>query len=51
MQSIYIVQTERFLDERFGAVKLNKILYFADFEAYRRLGEPITGGDDSSDRL
>ncbi len=30
-------------DERFGAVKLNKILYFADFEAYRRLGEPITG--------
>ena len=30
-------------DERFGAVKLNKILYFADFAAYRRLGEPITG--------
>ncbi len=30
-------------DPRFGAVKLNKILYYADFEAYRRLGEPITG--------
>jgi hypothetical protein len=30
-------------DPRFGAVKLNKILFFADFEAYRRLGESITG--------
>ena len=32
-------------DPRFGAVKLNKILYFADFNAYRRLGRPITGAD------
>ncbi len=30
-------------DPRFGSVKLNKILYFSDFEAYRRLGQSITG--------
>lgn len=30
-------------DPRFGAVKLNKILFYADFIAYRRLGKPITG--------
>lgn len=30
-------------DPRFGWVKLNKILYYSDFEAFRRLGEPITG--------
>lgn len=30
-------------DERFGAVKLNKLLYFCDFEAYRKLGRPLTG--------
>ena len=30
-------------DSRFGATKLNKILYYADFAAYRRLGAPITG--------
>ena len=30
-------------DPRFGAVKLNKILYYADFAAYRQLGRPITG--------
>jgi len=28
---------------KLGAVKLNKILWIADFEAYRRRGEPITG--------
>jgi hypothetical protein len=27
----------------FGAVKLNKILYYSDFRAYERLGQPITG--------
>ena len=27
----------------FGATKLNKILYWADFEAFRRFGQPITG--------
>jgi Protein of unknown function (DUF4065) len=30
-------------DPHFGAVKLNKILYYADFRAYERLGQPITG--------
>jgi hypothetical protein len=30
-------------DPTFGATKLNKILYFADFLAYAQLGEPITG--------
>jgi Protein of unknown function (DUF4065) len=30
-------------DRKFGATKLNKILYFADFLAYAELGEPITG--------
>ncbi|MEA2386836.1 MAG: hypothetical protein QOJ22_1010 [Thermoleophilaceae bacterium] len=30
-------------DEGFGMVKLNKLLYHADFEAFRRFGRPITG--------
>lgn len=30
-------------DETFGAVKLNKLLFFADFLAYARFGKPITG--------
>lgn len=30
-------------DPRFGAVKLNKIFYYSDFDAYRRLGQSITG--------
>ena len=30
-------------DPSFGAVKLNKILYYSDFDAYRVLGEPISG--------
>jgi len=29
--------------ERFGATKLNKILWWADFLAYAEFGEPITG--------
>ena len=32
-------------DPRFGAVKLNKILYYADFNAYRRIGHSITGAE------
>jgi uncharacterized phage-associated protein len=35
--------SERAGDEGFGMVKLNKLLYRADFEAYRLLGHPITG--------
>jgi hypothetical protein len=30
-------------DYYFGATKLNKILYHADFRAFERLGQPITG--------
>ncbi|AGB42702.1 hypothetical protein Mesau_00202 [Mesorhizobium australicum WSM2073] len=30
-------------DPDFGSVKLNKILYFADFIAYERFGVPLTG--------
>lgn len=30
-------------DPTYGSVKLNKILYYADFMAYRELGKPITG--------
>lgn len=30
-------------DSTFGATKLNKILFFADFTAYLRLGKSITG--------
>jgi hypothetical protein len=30
-------------DERFGSIKLNKLLFFADFSAYLKLGSPITG--------
>ena len=29
-------------DPTFGAIKLNKILYYSDFAAYRCLGRPIT---------
>ena len=30
-------------DPTFGAVKLNKIPYYADFSAYRMFGQPLTG--------
>lgn len=30
-------------DERFGLMKLSKMLYYCDFEAFRRLRRPITG--------
>lgn len=30
-------------DPRYGATKLNKLLFFADFLAYAQLGKPITG--------
>lgn len=30
-------------DPNFGIVKLNKLLYYADFNAYHRLGRSITG--------
>lgn len=39
---LYIAEECR-RDEKFGATKLNKILYHSDFAAFRELGEPITG--------
>lgn len=30
-------------DPYFGAIKLNKILYYSDFNAFQILGQPITG--------
>jgi hypothetical protein len=30
-------------DPHFGSTKLNKILFYADFRAFERLGEPLTG--------
>ena len=30
-------------DPRFGAIKLNKLLFYSDFLAYLKLGHPITG--------
>lgn len=30
-------------DEHFGAIKLNKLLFNIDFEAYRRFGKAVTG--------
>jgi hypothetical protein len=30
-------------DPRFGAIKLNKLLFYSDFMAYLKLGHPITG--------
>jgi hypothetical protein len=35
-------------DQPFGSVKLNKLLFFADFEAYLQLGESITGQEYQS---
>jgi uncharacterized phage-associated protein len=32
-------------DPTFGETKLNKILYFIDFEGFRLLGQPITGAE------
>ena len=30
-------------DPKFGATKLNKLLFYADFESFARLGRPLTG--------
>ena len=37
-------------DPRFCAVKLNKIMYYSDFGAYRRLGQSITGANYQAER-
>jgi hypothetical protein len=38
-------------DKRFGAIKLNKILFFSDFYSYQVRGEPITGAKYVKQRL
>ena len=42
-QLILYVATKSETDPNFGATKLNKILFFCDFLAYRSLGSAITG--------
>lgn len=39
---LYIARASK-ADPKFGATKLNKILYFSDFEAYGLWGKSITG--------
>ena len=39
---LYIAQMSE-TDLRFGSTKLNKLLFYSDFGAYRVLGQPITG--------
>ena len=41
-EAILYISRECAGDEKFGAVKLNKILYYADFRAYREFGQSIT---------
>lgn len=40
---ILLIATRSEGDETFGAVKLNKLLFYADFYAYVKFGESITG--------
>lgn len=42
-EAILYVASESEEDQHFGATKLNKILYFADFKSFGILGRPITG--------
>ena len=37
-------------DPTFGETKLNKVLFFSDFNAYRFLGHPITGAEYQKNR-
>lgn len=41
---LYVVQQLQD-DPTFGETKLNKVLFFSDFDAYRKLGHPITGAE------
>lgn len=40
---LFAYEAARTGDDGFGMVKLNKLLYHADFEAFRRFGRSITG--------
>lgn len=44
LKELMLYVSERLFDDpSFGAVKLNKVLYFSDLIAYSSLGHPITG--------
>src|SRR5258706_11049650 len=40
---IIYISAESVDDPHFGSTKLNKILFYSDFRAFERFGEPITG--------
>jgi uncharacterized phage-associated protein len=42
-EAILLICTRSEGDESFGAIKLNKLLFMADFIAYQKFGKPITG--------
>lgn len=43
-RELIVYASQRSVDDpHFGATKLNKILFYSDFRAFGRLGEPITG--------
>lgn len=45
-KDLLLYAAERLADDpQLGETKLNKVLFFADFTAYARLGEPITGAE------
>jgi hypothetical protein len=41
---LYIAERTKY-DKDFGSVKLAKVLFYSDLEAYRELGAPITGAE------
>jgi hypothetical protein len=44
LRELIVYISQRCVDDPwFGAIKLNKILYYADFRAYERFGVPLTG--------
>ena len=45
MQELILYIASRYAgDSRFGVTRLNKVLFWADFEHFRRTGQAITGG-------
>ncbi len=46
LKDLMLYVSEKLADDpTFGETKLNKALFFSDFEAYRLLGKPITGAE------
>jgi hypothetical protein len=46
MRELLLLVAERSVDDpNFGKTKLNKILYYIDFEAYGRFGRAVTGAE------